>query len=236
MNLFKFIPKNVKDYFNNTQFAKSLKILEKDPFNMELIKKTLFSTYFYLITKPNLRWIDKHIKGHLYFSEIKILYKIIKKLPDYSVIVEIGSYLGRSTCVIAEAIKKKNIKFYTIDTFENQDMSEGLRDTYREFCNNILPYKDKIVVKRGFSYNVVKEFQNVKIDLLWIDGDHKYKACKKDIVDWLPLVSKYRRIIFHDYYEHQGNVRVKKAVDEKFKEKKIKKVQLIGRIMITKKV
>jgi len=49
------------------------------------------------------------------------------------------------------------------------------------------------------------------LDFVFIDGDHTYEACKRDIIAWLPKVKEGGWITGHDYHEFPG---VKKAVDE----------------------
>ena len=200
--------------------------------------KSIYSQFccnIYLKFNKNLQYCN-NIKGHLHLRQGFCLYKLAKRLPEKSIIVEIGSYLGRSTCFIAEGIKNRNITFYTIDTFENQGMSEGVRNTFEEFNKNTFQYKNEIIVKKGFSYEVVKDFKNIEIDLLWIDGCHEYKAVKRDIEDWLPLVKKDGMICF-DYYIKGPNHRVKKAVNEAIAEGKLKKLKIImHRMIITKKM
>lgn len=195
-----------------------------------------FYHHIYLSLNKELKYFDR-IKGHLYLNEGVLLYRLARKLPEKGTIVEIGAYRGKSTCFIAEGIKNRDVTFYTIDTFENQGMSEGLRDTFKEFRKNTLKYKDKIIVKKGFSYDVVKELKNIKIDLLWIDACHEYEAVKSDIEDWLPLVKKNGLLCFHDYYIEGPTHRVKRAVDEAIAEDKLKKLKMIGdRMIITRKV
>ena len=114
-------------------------------------------------------------------------------------------------------------------------MSNGLRNTFKEFYRNIFRYKDKIKIIKGFSYNVVKDLQELKIDILWIDADHSYKACRRDIEDWLPLIKKKGYIIFHDYAKDFING-VRKAVDEKIQDKKLKKIKLESCLLVTQKL
>ncbi len=217
----------------------SLFILIKNP--LLWVKKNYSQIYnlfkviiSYLLKKPVLRWNDYNIEGYLKFNQAIELYKLSKNIPKGSTIVEIGAYLGRSTCFIAEAIKKKNVKLISIDTFENQAMTEGLKETFKEYFQNIYEYRSMINIIRGFSYDVVKDWEHLKIDLLWIDADHSYEGCKKDIEDWLPLVKKNSYIVFHDYHKGSNN-NVAKAVDEKIREEKLLKEKLIGHLMITKK-
>ena len=200
---------------------------------------TLFLKHFYypilLKLNKNLKYCNS-LKGHLYFNEGISLFRLAQKLPRKSIIVEIGSYLGKATCFLAEGIKNRDIILYTIDTFENQGMTEGLRDTYNEFKQNTLRYRNCIVVKRGFSHEIVKDFKNMKIDLLWIDACHEYNAVKKDIEDWVPLVKEGGLICFHDYYINGPNDRVKKAVNEAISKNQIRKIIMVGhRMIITRK-
>ena len=52
-----------------------------------------------------------------------------------------------------------------------------------------------------------------KISLLHIDGNHNYEEVKKDIENWIPLVSNNGWVVFDDYIWEMGDG-VKKAVDE----------------------
>lgn len=239
----KLIPKTLKKRIKKSYSLRLIERFIENPFDfIIIIKKSLFANINkklddlnYKFARPRLKWLNINIEGYLRFVEAKVLYKIAKKLPENSTFVEIGAYLGRSTCFILEGLKrKKNIKFYTIDSFENQTMPEGLRDTYADFTKNTTPYKDRIIIKQGFSYNVVKDFPATQIEVLWIDGDHAYESVKKDIDDWLPLVKKKGKIIFHDYdVLHIGVV---KAVNAKFKEKKLKKLNLVETLIVTQKI
>lgn len=71
------------------------------------------------------------IKTHLTLEEKYLLHTSIS---HNSICVEIGSYLGASSCYIAAS--KNCQKLYCIDTWANEGMSEGLRDTFDEFIIN----------------------------------------------------------------------------------------------------
>ena len=129
--------------------------------------------------------------------------------------VEIGSYLGASSCFIAAGIKRAGgaSKLYCVDTWLNDSMTEGGRDTYGEFLKNTSKYKEFIIPLRNTSEAASKIFDD-KINFLFIDGDHSYEFVKDDIDSWLQKLNSGAVVIFHDYGWAEG---VKKAVDENIK-------------------
>ena len=178
-----------------------------------------------------LKQLNK-IEGHLGLNEGSLLFGIAKSLKENSVIVEIGSFKGKSACFICEGLGSKKSQFFCIDTWCNDTMQEGRKDIFDVFLKNTKDYKDKINMLRGFSHEVINKWpKDRKIDFLWVDGDHSYQGVKKDIINWLPLVKKNSFVCFHDYRDAQG---VKKAVDELVKDKKIKFVKTEGCIYASK--
>ncbi|MDD2734680.1 MAG: class I SAM-dependent methyltransferase [Desulfuromonadaceae bacterium] len=131
-----------------------------------------------------------------------------------STYVEIGSYLGASTCFIARGMKLSksggSARLYCIDTWMNQGMSEGNRDTYREFMENIGPYREFIVPIRSMSNAAVSTVTGM-VDFLFIDGDHSYDGVCDDIKAWFPRLSSGAVVAFHDFGWAEG---VQRAVGE----------------------
>ncbi|MFC1631539.1 class I SAM-dependent methyltransferase [Candidatus Omnitrophota bacterium] len=162
---------------------------------------------------PGKKLSELHkIEGHLGRKECGLLYKIAKSLKKNSVVVEIGAFLGKSTCFIAEGIGNKQVQFFAIDTWFNDKMQCGRKDVFSEFLEHTKDYQDKIKLLRGYSYAVVKDWpQEREIDFLFIDGDHDYEGVKRDIQDWLPLVKDKGIVCFHDYRDFPGVIQ---AVDE----------------------
>ena len=193
---------------------------------MRLVDK--IQSIFYI---NRLKKIDK-IKGHLGLNEGFLLFKIAKSLSENSVIVEIGSFKGKSTCFIAEGIGNKKMQFFCIDPWMDGLMQERGDAISNKFLQNTKKYRDRFSILRGFSYEVIKDWPaQRKIDFLWIDGDHSYEGVKKDILNWIPLVKKNSFICFHDYRDAPG---VKKAVDELTRNNKIKFVKKEGCIYVSK--
>lgn len=123
--------------------------------------------------------------------------------------VEIGSYLGSSSCFIAEGIRQSGKKslLYCIDTWQNDAMSEGNRDTFGTFLSNTQKYQNIISPLRGWSYDIAKGFDK-KVDFIFIDGDHSYEGVKKDVDIWLPKLNPNALIVLHDIGWADGVQRV----------------------------
>lgn len=127
-------------------------------------------------------------------EEREALYNLSRTTKDNSVIVEIGSHLGATSCMLA--LGNKNNKVFCVDTWKNDTMPEGMRDTFGEFKKNTKDFFN-IVPLRGASENVAKTF-NKKIDLLFIDGDHSYQGMKTDVFCWIPKCKDGAIVAFHD--------------------------------------
>lgn len=161
--------------------------------------------------------INNEIFTHLTVDEKIKLFELAKSLKNNSTIVEIGSYLGASAYTIASALVNKKSKLFCIDTWENDAMSEGKRDTFSEFKNNVRVFEDSIVPIRGMSFDVIDKIQvatDNKVDMLFIDGDHSYNGVKKDWDLYSPLLHKNSIVIFHDVGWADG---VKKVIKEDVK-------------------
>ena len=147
---------------------------------------------------------------HMTERERLLLLELSQSLGSNPVVVEIGSYLGASACFLAEGIKQQDGKVYAVDTWTNLAMSEGSRDTYKNFLQNIEPLKYWIIPLKGLSVDIAKKI-NQQIDLLFIDGDHSYQGIKADLQAWLPKVKENGIVVFHDYSWAEG---VRQAVKE----------------------
>ncbi len=224
----------IKDLIALDSFTKLIKTPYKWVIlNKNDVAKILIAHLLYLFSNSRIKWIDHNIIGQLAFREGKLLYKIAKKIPQNGCFVELGALIGRSTCFIAEGLKNKDAIFYSIDPFIYAPDYIPFNRVFRLYCENTYRYKDKIKNIRGYSYNVVKDLNDLKIDVLWHDADHSYEGVKKDIEDWIPLLKKTGYFVFHDYKKPE--LGVYKAVDEKIRENKLRKVKAVHTILVTKK-
>jgi hypothetical protein len=90
-------------------------------------------------------------------------------------------------------------------------------DIYEVFKKNMGERSYKSI--RGLSSEVVNQFEDESLDVVFIDLTHTYESVKQDIELWLPKVKKGGLLAGHDYEnDWPGVVR---AVDEKFPDKMI---------------
>ncbi len=140
-----------------------------------------------------------------------ILYELSRNLLH---IAEIGSYLGASACCFgATSVRARNAVIICIDTWNNDAMSEGGRDTWLEFRQNTLELSNCIIPVRGYSTEVVGKVHEIaaKLDLLFIDGDHSYDGVKSDWDAYKSFLKSGSIVVFHDYGWAEG---VKRVVHE----------------------
>lgn len=147
------------------------------------------------------------IEGWLTTKEAVHLYHFATLLPEYSQIVEIGSWKGKSTYCLAKGLKSGVV--HAIDPF-NADGEKGSIQDYAAkkkqgdleeiFTKNLTDREviDKIKIHKGYSSKFINNFK--EIDLLFIDGDHSINGAKFDYENYAKLLKKGGYLIFHDYY------------------------------------
>jgi predicted O-methyltransferase YrrM len=151
-----------------------------------------------------------HCKTHLTTTELVTLYRLAKRRINA---MEIGSYLGASSCAIAAGINSTKGRVLCIDTWENDAMSEGAMDTFNVFKSNTMRFSKSIVPVRGWSH-MVKDYVcglTHSLDLLFIDGDHSYEGAKQDWDTYKGLLLEGSIVIFHDVGWATG---VQRVIDE----------------------
>jgi len=151
------------------------------------------------------------VDGFLLEIQAYTLMMMANEGPGAGVIVEIGSYMGRSTCCLALGSKSASReKVYAIDHFRGSEEHQEGQDcetivlmetgtTYPQFRQNIkrLGVEDYVNVIKKSSGEAIEGWE-LPIRLLFIDGDHSYAVSKQDFELWSPFVVPGGIIIFHD--------------------------------------
>jgi predicted O-methyltransferase YrrM len=125
-----------------------------------------------------------------------------QKVTGQGVIVEIGSWQGKSTIFLAKgSLAGKKMPVYAIDPHVGsaEHQKDGEVWTFDIFKKNIENFSVDSLVKPivKMSWDAAKDF-NEKIEFLFIDGAHDYDSVKKDIADWFPRLLDGGTVAFHD--------------------------------------
>jgi len=141
--------------------------------------------------------IASQINGWLSEKEGEFLYKKAKECTGRGVIVEIGSWKGKSTIFLARGSKAgNNVKVCTIDPYVEE---YGGKMALKEFKQNIEIANVQDIIKPIIkSSKEAVENWNTPIEFLWIDGDHSFPMVKLDFELWSPHLVEGGTIAFHD--------------------------------------
>ncbi len=137
------------------------------------------------------------------------MYESARKLSRRGIVIEIGSWKGRSTICFGSGSKDgQGATTYSIDPHTGS--SEHIRqfgkvDTYDEFLKNIkvTEVHKYIVPVRKTSEEASKNFDK-KVDFILVDGAHEYVYVNKDYKLWFPKLKNGGIIAFHDCYQALG--------------------------------
>lgn len=159
----------------------------------------------------------KDVPGFLLENEARFLGMMAACAPRTGVIVEIGSFKGKSAVMLGKLAERYGLgPIVAIDphNFNNAELQEHRSvpgaTSYDEFLENIknagvAPY---VEVHRSFSTEVAKSWSR-PIRLLWIDGDHSYAGAKGDFDAFMPHVLPGGFVALHDaLHAFSGPIRV----------------------------
>ena len=160
--------------------------------------------------------ISKALSLPGWMSERELVW-LATQAQDCKFIVEFGSYCGRSTRALADN-SSSNTVIYAVDPWDGKYFTDDGRElmdvnTYVMplFLENLSDHinSGKVHPRRMFS----KSFTSFLIDMIFIDGDHRYNTVVSDIHAGLSMLRPGGIISGHDY-GHPVWPGVKKAVDE----------------------
>ncbi len=145
------------------------------------------------------------IEGLLVPGQERWLFGVARRLPDGAIIVEIGSYKGRSTCCLAYGCVGTKKRVYAIDTFEGNDADFFERDFFSEFENNIekCGLSEYVTPLIGKSIEVARTWDK-PINLLFIDGSHVYEDVLVDFRNFFTWVVPDGIVALHDAGDGRG--------------------------------
>jgi len=144
------------------------------------------------------------VEGFLSKREAELLYSLALTVPAGRSIVEIGSYKGRSTCVLAAAAQGR-VPVYAVDphTGDRTEVENGeVVDTWEEFTANLRRTSARSVIAvRQKSVEAAARYDGPPLGLLFVDGWHSTEAVIADVESWRPYAVEDCLYVFDDW-EH----------------------------------
>lgn len=146
------------------------------------------------------------IEGWLRDEQAAMLWEAASRVRAPATIVEIGSYHGRSTIVLATAADE-GVDVFAIDPHAGNDRGpgewrgdadDGIGD-HERFNVNLAAagVEGRVTHVRRFSRSAHDAVTSA-VDLLYVDGAHGYGPATADIVGWGDRVVPGGRMIVHD--------------------------------------
>lgn len=158
---------------------------------------------------PRYWQIASELNGWLTPREGRFLHETAASLSPGAHVLEIGSFLGRSTVCIAHG---NDVRVTSVDPHIGSPKHEhllGCLDTYPHFLQTLkrTGIREQVDPIHKASADAVHDVER-PIDFLFIDGSHEEADVQRDFDDWYPKVKPGGIIAFHDSWHMSGARRV----------------------------
>jgi len=142
------------------------------------------------------------MEGQVSVRECALLISLAKRASK-GVILEVGSFRGRSTVALALGTRMgANLPVFAIEPHEPfrgpLGGEFGPVDRVHFFRNLLAAGVAEQVRLVNLSSEHVSATWERPIGLLWIDGDHSYEGTRRDVDCWTSLVPVGGTVAFHD--------------------------------------
>ena len=128
---------------------------------------------------------------------------------------ELGTYAGGTTFFLLDMLP--DLTMHTVDIFERQENHEDyskdkydFTDSYPAFMEKAKKYGDRLIVHKGWTHEVAEKIDDGLFDFVFIDADHTYEGCKRDILSWNSKLKPGGFLMGHDC----NLASVRKAVED----------------------
>lgn len=152
------------------------------------------------------------VDGWLHPCQVTALHRAASSVPSGGRIIEVGSFRGRSTIVLARSARP-DVEIIAIDPHAGNDRGpqeldgyqQHAEQDYQQFHANLRAAGVAHRVKhlRTSSQEALGDVEG-NADLVYIDGAHRFRPARADITDWGNRVQPGGRLVIHDAFSSIG--------------------------------
>lgn len=169
------------------------------------------------LLSPVLRRMLATIPGEISEREGLGLAWLASRVPAGLCIVEIGSYMGRSTCYLAEGAlhSGSGVQIFAVDLWGEAPWPQYSDPTnYQAFCRAVsaLRLRDMVTAMPADSSPAAAAWAGPSIGLLFVDANHTFEGVGNDYRAWQRHIAPGGLLALHDAADPQWGVG--RAIDE----------------------
>ena len=134
-----------------------------------------------------------------------------KLVPKNGVYAELGVFTAQFSNKLYSMLRPS--KLVLVDLFNDRNSGSGDQDGNNFSHANLITVYEKIkhdtrfTVIRGDTSSIILSFPDQTFDMIYIDADHSYEGCKKDLNAALKKVKAGGWIMGHDYEINHAKAR-----------------------------
>ena len=153
-----------------------------------------------------------NVEGWLTEAQARALFDAASAVRPGGRIVEIGSFRGRSTIVLATAADD-GVEVVAIDPHAGNDRGPQELDGFEEAAADDHDVFNRNIEEAGIAARVrhVRSFSNEahgavdgQVELLWVDGAHRFRPALEDLRHWGARVVPGGQMLVHDSWSSVG--------------------------------
>jgi predicted O-methyltransferase YrrM len=136
----------------------------------------------------------KEIPGWFPTSAERLFASVVETADPGETLIEIGTYLGRSACYLAEcaALRGVQLDLRTVDHFRGSaEHTPEQRRNLKERCHNYLRASGVghlLTICETTSTNCALSHADESVAFVYLDGSHDYESVRDDISAWWPKI------------------------------------------------
>lgn len=154
------------------------------------------------------------IPGWMSERELDVILELAKEAPKNGVIVELGSYVGRSACAFING-SHPSVKIFCVDVWPVYDFDKSVmsspehakeednKDLLGAFLRNI-GYNKRVTPIKALSYEAELP-DDIIPSLVFVDAGHQRENVRRDLEHWYKKLPKGGILSGHDYARFPNN-------------------------------